>query len=74
MEAKFLRKDTCYNFRNIPSEMAQYMRKECLVNGKEIDNMTIALSQDKSIIGLPFFKRFSSVYMNTDKQMIFCYD
>ena len=74
LEAKFLRMDTCYNFRNIPSEMTQYMRKECLVNGKEIDNMTIALSQDKSIIGLPFFKRFSSVYMDTDKQMIFCYD
>ena len=44
------------------------------MNGKEIDNMTIALSQDKGIIGLPFFKRFSSVYMDTDKRMIFCYD
>ena len=74
LEAKFLWKDTCYNFRNDLSEITVYMLNECLVNGEKIDDISIAESQDNSIIGLPFFKRFSSVYMDTNKRMIFCYN
>ncbi len=74
LEAKFLQKDTCYNFRNDLSEITVYGLNECCLNGEKMDNISIAQSQENSIIGLPFFKRFSSIYMDTNKRMIFCYN
>lgn len=71
---EFLRKDTCYNFSNIPYEIDLYALQCCSINGKRINGITVSSSGEGHVIGLPFFKRFSSIYIDTSKRLIFCYN
>lgn len=68
------RKDICYNFQNTPFEIDLYVRRECLINHASVKETVISFSEGEHVIGLPFFKRFSSVYIDTREKMIFCYD
>lgn len=71
---EFLRKDTCYNFSNIPYKINLYALKCSSINGVKIDGITVSPSEEDNVIGLPFFRRFSSIYIDTSKRLVFCYN
>lgn len=73
LSLEFLREDTCYNFRNIPYKTDLYIQRHCLVNGMSMNGVTISISGEDNVIGLPFFRRFSSIYIDTSKKTISCY-
>lgn len=73
LRMEFLQEDTCYNFSNIPYKIDLYALRYCSVNDIRINGITVSLSGENSVIGLPFFKRFSSIYIDTSKKTIFCY-
>lgn len=73
LNIEFFRKDTCYNFKNTPFKIDLYAKRECLVNNVKVKETIISFSEGDHVIGLPFFKRFSSIYIDTRKKMIFCY-
>jgi len=65
--------DTCYNMINITQTLNRYGMNESHINGKLFKNITFTDLPSKRLIGLPFFKRFSAIYLNTKKKQIECW-
>ncbi|MDE5711304.1 hypothetical protein [Bacteroides sp.] len=74
LNIEFFRKDTCYNFKNTLFKIDLYTKRECLVNNTRVKEAIISFSEGEHVIGLPFFKRFSSIYIDTHEKMISCYN
>ena len=65
--------DTCYNMINITQILNRYEMNESHINRKLFKNITFTDLSSKRLIGLPFFKRFSAIYLNTKKKQIECW-
>ena len=65
--------DTCYNMINITQILNRYEMNESYINEKLFKNITFTDLSSKRLIGLPFFKRFSAIYLNTKKKQIECW-
>lgn len=69
---EFTKTDTCFSFTNAKEEYKIYSKSECLLNDMYIENVTFSFSTNRNILGLDFFKRFSSVYIDSDKSKMYC--
>lgn len=69
---EFTKTDTCFSFTNAKEEYKIYSKSECLLNDMYIENVTFSFSTNRNILGLDFFKRFSSVYIDSDNSKMYC--
>lgn len=69
---EFSKTDTCFSFTNAKEVYEIYKKDECRLNNIHIENVTFSFSANRNIIGLEFFKRFSSVYIDSDNCRIYC--
>ena len=63
----------CDNMINITQILNRYEMNESYINEKLFKNITFTDLSSKRLIGLPFFKRFSAIYINTKKKQIECW-
>lgn len=73
-QLQFTKNDSCYNFTNTVELIGIYTAKECNIFNKYYKLITFTKSMSHNLIGLPFFKRFSVIYIDTYKKEILCYD
>lgn len=73
MELPIIGTDTCYNMINIAQTLNRYEINKTQINGKLFKNIRLTDLSSKRLIGLPFFKRFSAIYINTKKKQIECW-
>lgn len=69
---EFTKTDICFSFTNTKEEYKIYSKSECLLNDMYIENVTFSFSTNRNILGLDFFKRFSSVYIDSDNSKMYC--
>lgn len=69
---EFSKTDTCFSFINAKKVYEFYSKSECRLNDMYIEDVTFSFSANRNIIGLEFFKRFSSVYIDSDNCTIYC--
>ncbi len=69
---EFSKTDTCFSFTNAKEVYEIYSKNECLLNDMYIEKVTFSFSANRNILGLDFFKRFSSVHIDSDNCRIYC--
>lgn len=69
---EFSKTDTCFSFTNAKEVYEIYGKSECLLNDMHIKDVTFSFSANRNILGFKFFKRFSSVYIDSDNCRIYC--
>lgn len=69
---EFSKTDTCFSFTNAKEVYEIYSKSKCLLNDIYIEDVTFSFSADRNILGLDFFQRFSSVYIDSDNCRIYC--
>lgn len=70
---EFSKTDTCFSFTNAKEVYEIYSKSECLLNDMYIEKVTFSFSANRNILGLDFFKRFSSVHIDSDSCRIYCF-
>lgn len=69
---EFSKTDTCFSFTNAKEVYEIYSKSKCLLNDIYIEDVTFSFSAGRNILGLDFFQRFSSVYIDSDNCRIYC--
>lgn len=69
---EFSKTDTCFSFTNAKEVYEIYSKSKCLLNDIYIEDVTFSFSANRNILGLDFFQRFSSVYIDSDNCRIYC--
>lgn len=69
---EFSKTDTCFSFTNANEEYEIYSKSKCSLNDMYIEDVTFSFSANRNILGLDFFQRFSSVYIDSDNCRIYC--
>ena len=65
--------DTCYNMSNLVQTLNRYEINKSDINEVSFKNITLTDLPSKRLIGLPFLKRFSAIFINTEKKQIECW-
>ena len=63
---------TVSSFTNAKEVYEIYSKSKCLLNDIYIEDVTFSFSAGRNILGLDFFQRFSSVYIDSDNCRIYC--
>lgn len=69
----FIQTDSCLGFTNVGHVISVYRLKDCNVGHIYFKDVTFVESFSRRLIGLPFFKRFSYIILNTKNRKINCF-
>lgn len=64
----------CYNMADESDSLDMFNSETSIVNGRLFNHLTVTVLPARELLGLPFFRRFSAIYIDTNKQKILCYD
>mgnify|MGYP003287118746 CR=1 FL=1 len=73
MKTTYIGTDTCYNMSNFAQTLNRYEINESDINDVSFKNIILTDLPSKKLIGLPFLKRFSAIFINTKKKQIECW-
>lgn len=63
----------CYNMVSDSDSLNIYTATHDKVNERLFNHLTFAELPGRKLIGLPFFKRFTAIFLDTEKQQVECY-
>lgn len=72
-DTSLCKEDSCFGVVGNGYPIKIYQNSNNNINGINFSNITYAVSSSHDIIGIPFFRRFSSIVWNTKEHVIECY-
>ena len=72
-DTSLCKEDSCFGVVGNGYPIKIYQNSDNNINGINFSNITYAVSRSHDIIGIPFFRRFSSIVWNTKEHVIECY-
>lgn len=74
LNPKFIGEIPCYNLKNEIDTLNQYRQAECTIKDIPFLEVTFAELPNRKLLGLPFLKRFSAIYIDTKQHQIKCFN